>query len=56
MDFNLEMVIKDKEIILSPAHIKSYMHMLLKGVDFLHKNWILHRVRMICFVLTVLRI
>jgi serine/threonine protein kinase len=26
-----------------PEHIKAYMKMILEGVGFLHKNWVLHR-------------
>jgi len=40
---DLEIVIKDRSLILSPADIKTYMQMTLKGVEFCHKNWILHR-------------
>lgn len=46
MESDLEIVVKDRDIILSPADIKSYMLMILRGVHTLHKNWILHRVRM----------
>jgi serine/threonine protein kinase len=37
-------VIDDKERIhLGPEHIKAYMKMILEGMDFLHRNWVLHR-------------
>jgi serine/threonine protein kinase len=26
-----------------PEHIKAYMKMILEGVGFLHRNWVLHR-------------
>ncbi len=45
MDTDLEEVIRDREnIVLTPSHIKSYMIMMLTGLEFLHANWILHRV------------
>ncbi len=43
MESDLEAVIKDRAIILSPGHIKSYMKMLLSGLDACHSNWIVHR-------------
>lgn len=39
----MEVVIKDTSIILTPANIKSYMIQTLKGLEYLHRNWILHR-------------
>ena len=41
---DLETVIMDKSINLSPMDIKSYMKMLLEAVDYCHKHWVLHRV------------
>lgn len=42
---DLEEIIRDREnIVLSPADIKSYMIMMLCGLEYLHANWILHRV------------
>jgi len=44
MDTDLEEVIRDREnIVLTPSHIKSYMIMILEGMEYLHANWILHR-------------
>jgi cyclin-dependent kinase 7 len=43
MESDLETVIKDRNIVLSPADIKSYMQMTLKGLAVCHKKWILHR-------------
>lgn len=43
MDTDLEAVIKDKRIVLSPADTKSYAQMMLKGLAFCHKKWVLHR-------------
>lgn len=43
MDTDLEVIIKDNNIILTPANIKSYLVQTLKGLEYLHKNWILHR-------------
>lgn len=46
METDLESVIKHEDIMLSPADIKSYMQMLLCGVEHCHKNWVLHRVHL----------
>ncbi|XP_060573992.1 cyclin-dependent kinase 7-like isoform X3 [Ruditapes philippinarum] len=43
MDTDLEVIIKDNTIILTLAHIKTYMLQTLKGLEYLHNNWILHR-------------
>jgi cyclin-dependent kinase 7 len=43
METDLEIIIKDNTMVLTPAHIKSYIIMTLKGLEYLHKNWILHR-------------
>lgn len=43
MEYDLECVIKDRNVVLTPADIKSFMLMLCKGVECCHKNWILHR-------------
>lgn len=43
VDTDLEAVIKDKRIVLSPADTKSYAQMMLKGLAFCHKKWVLHR-------------
>ncbi|KAJ1262740.1 hypothetical protein BS78_09G133200 [Paspalum vaginatum] len=43
METDLEAVIKDKTIRLTPADIKSYVQMMLKGLAFCHKKWVLHR-------------
>ncbi len=43
MDTDLEVVIRDPTIILSPSNIKAYLLMTLKGLEYLHKYWILHR-------------
>jgi len=40
---DLEIVINDKSIGFSAADVKSYMKMVLSSVEFLHKNWVLHR-------------
>lgn len=39
-----QVIIKDTSIVLSPANVKSYMIMTLQGLEYLHMNWILHRV------------
>lgn len=43
METDLETVIRNTNIFLSPADIKSYMQMTLKGLAFCHKKWVLHR-------------
>uniref|UniRef100_A0A2P2I2K8 Cyclin-dependent kinase 7 n=1 Tax=Hirondellea gigas TaxID=1518452 RepID=A0A2P2I2K8_9CRUS len=44
MDTDLEVIIKDTEnIVLTPANIKSYLIQTLRGLEFLHHHWILHR-------------
>lgn len=42
---DLSEVIRNSEHPLTPAQVKAYMMMLLKGVAFLHHNNIMHRVR-----------
>ncbi|KYM77199.1 Cell division protein kinase 7, partial [Atta colombica] len=43
MDTDLEVIIKDSNIVLTAANIKTYMIQTLQGLDYLHFNWILHR-------------
>lgn len=43
MESDLEAVVRDRNIVLSPADIKSYLQMTLKGLAFCHKKWVLHR-------------
>ncbi|KAJ1679729.1 TFIIH complex serine/threonine-protein kinase subunit kin28, partial [Spiromyces aspiralis] len=43
LDTDLEMVIKDKSLVFMPSHIKSWMLMMLKGLEHCHRSWILHR-------------
>lgn len=43
MDTDLEIIIKEEKIVLTPANIKSYMIQTLRGLEYLHLNWILHR-------------
>lgn len=40
---NLDNVIKDKAVVLTPADIKAYMRMLLEGVAYCHAHLVLHR-------------
>ena len=44
MDTDLEVIIKDTRIIFTASHIKAYTLMTLLGLEYLHDNWILHRV------------
>ena len=43
LDCDLESLIKDTQVLFSPADIKCWMWMLLSGIDFLHQNDIIHR-------------
>jgi len=43
MDTDLEVIIKDPNIVLTAANIKSYTLQTLQGLEYLHANWILHR-------------
>ncbi|XP_025057171.1 cyclin-dependent kinase 7 isoform X2 [Alligator sinensis] len=43
METDLEVIIKDTSIVLTPSHIKAYMLMTLQGLEYLHQHWILHR-------------
>ncbi|XP_036264739.1 cyclin-dependent kinase 7 isoform X6 [Pipistrellus kuhlii] len=43
METDLEVIIKDSSLVLTPSHIKAYMLMTLQGLEYLHQHWILHR-------------
>lgn len=43
MESDLEAVIRDRNIVLSPADIKSYLQMTLKGLACCHKKFVVHR-------------
>ncbi|CCI41152.1 hypothetical protein ABG067_003966 [Albugo candida] len=43
LPYNLERVIKEKSIVLTPADIKAYMKMLLEGLTYCHSHYVLHR-------------
>lgn len=43
MDTDLEMIIKDKSLLLPPGVVKAYSLMILQGLEYLHAHWILHR-------------
>jgi serine/threonine protein kinase len=45
LDTDLEMIIKDRTLVFLPADIKSWMAMTFRGLEFCHRNFILHRVR-----------
>jgi len=47
LDTDLEMIIKDRSLVFLPADIKSWMAMTFRGLEFCHRNFILHRVRTI---------
>ncbi|XP_077285761.1 cyclin-dependent kinase 7 [Arctopsyche grandis] len=43
MDTDLEIIIKDTNIVLTPANVKAYVIQTLQGLEYLHSSWILHR-------------
>lgn len=43
LDTDLEAIIKDRTLIFQAADIKSWMAMTFKGLEFCHRNWVLHR-------------
>lgn len=43
MDTDLEIVIRESKIVLTPANIKAYSIMTLQGLEYLHSHFILHR-------------
>ncbi|KAI9432644.1 CMGC/CDK/CDK7 protein kinase [Lactarius psammicola] len=43
LDTDLEMIIKDRSLVFLPADIKSWMAMMFRGLEFCHRNFILHR-------------
>lgn len=44
LDSDLEMIIKNKNVLFSSADIKSWMLMTLKGIFYCHQSFIMHRV------------
>lgn len=40
----LQAIIQDMGIVLTTSHIKAYLLMTFKGLEYLHSHWILHRV------------
>lgn len=51
MDTDLEIIVKDTNIVLTPSNIKAYILMTLQGLEYMHNNWFLHRVSSLDFVL-----
>ncbi|XP_022324874.1 cyclin-dependent kinase 7-like [Crassostrea virginica] len=43
METDLEIIIKDQNIVMTPGHVKSYVLQTLKGLEYLHVHFILHR-------------
>uniref|UniRef100_A0AAR2IGQ9 Cyclin-dependent kinase 7 n=1 Tax=Pygocentrus nattereri TaxID=42514 RepID=A0AAR2IGQ9_PYGNA len=43
METDLEVIIKDTSLVLTPANIKAYILMTLQGLEYMHSHWILHR-------------
>ncbi|EAU90613.1 CMGC/CDK/CDK7 protein kinase [Coprinopsis cinerea okayama7 len=43
LDTDLEIIIRDRSLVFLPADIKSWMAMTFRGLEFCHRNWILHR-------------
>lgn len=48
LDTDLEAVIKDKDLVFQGGDIKSWMLMTCRGLEYCHRNWVLHRVRRLC--------
>jgi hypothetical protein len=44
LDSDLEMIIQDRSLVFLPADIKAWMAMTLRGLEFCHRNFMLHRV------------
>ena len=40
MDTDMEIVIKDERLVLTPANIKAYTLQTLLGLEYLHDNWV----------------
>lgn len=45
VDTDLEIIIKDQKIVLTPGNIKSYLIQTLKGLEYLHRCWIMVRLQ-----------
>ncbi|KAG1907744.1 Pkinase-domain-containing protein [Suillus fuscotomentosus] len=43
LDSDLEMIIQDRSLVFLPADIKAWMAMTLRGLEFCHRNFMLHR-------------
>ncbi|KAA8592314.1 hypothetical protein FQN60_017769 [Etheostoma spectabile] len=43
METDLEVIIKDTSLVLTPANIKAYILMTLQGLEYMHQHWVLHR-------------
>eukprot|EP00126_Sphaerothecum_destruens_P005982 Sdes_comp19150_c0_seq2m9907 len=43
MDTDLEVLIKERDVVFKAGDVKSIMIMTLEGLEYLHKNWVLHR-------------
>jgi cyclin-dependent kinase 7 len=44
LDADLEAVIRDKSLVFQNADIKSWLAMSLRGLEYIHRNGVLHRV------------
>jgi len=53
LDSDLEMIIKDRSLVFLPADIKSWMAMTFRGLEFCHRNFILHRVCLLTEIIVV---
>jgi cyclin-dependent kinase 7 len=51
---DLELIIKDRTNVFLPADIKSWMAMSIRGLEFCHRNFIIHRVRFFSLFLPAL--
>lgn len=44
MPYELTNLIRDSNIMLKEAHVKNIIQQILMAIDFLHSNYIMHRV------------
>lgn len=49
LDTDLERLIKDSQVVFTSADIKGWMAMVCRGIEYCHRHYILHRVRIYVF-------
>uniref|UniRef100_A0A3Q0S9B5 [RNA-polymerase]-subunit kinase n=1 Tax=Amphilophus citrinellus TaxID=61819 RepID=A0A3Q0S9B5_AMPCI len=43
METDLDVIIKDTSLVLTPANIKACILVTLQGLEYIHQHWVLHR-------------